>query len=98
MPRRPSAPRPRDFGQALLEAAAMLKKAAPLSLGYSKREWQSGRPGLPRRIQMFHLPKIILASGSPRRAQILTSVGWEFEKHVADIDETEGENELSEDY
>ena len=47
---------------------------------------------------MFHLPKIILASGSPRRAEILTSVGWEFEKHVADIDETEGENELPEDY
>lgn len=47
---------------------------------------------------MFHLPKIILASGSPRRSEILTSVGWEFEKHVADIDEAEGENELAEDY
>ena len=47
---------------------------------------------------MFHLPKLILASGSPRRAEILTSVGWEFEKHVADIDETEGENERAEDY
>ncbi|MFL6374411.1 MAG: Maf family protein, partial [Pyrinomonadaceae bacterium] len=47
---------------------------------------------------MFHLPKLILASGSPRRAEILTSVGWEFEKHVADIDEAEGENERAEDY
>jgi septum formation protein len=47
---------------------------------------------------MFHLPKLILASGSPRRAEILTSVGWEFEKHVADIDETEGANESPEDY
>jgi septum formation protein len=47
---------------------------------------------------MFHLPKLILASGSPRRAEILTSVGWEFEKHVADIDETEGEGERAEDY
>jgi len=47
---------------------------------------------------MFHLPKLILASGSPRRAEILTSVGWEFEKHVADIDETGGENERAEDY
>jgi septum formation protein len=47
---------------------------------------------------MFHLPKLILASGSPRRAEILTSVGWEFERHVADIDETEGENELPDDY
>ena len=28
----------------------------------------------------------------------MASVGWEFEKHVADIDETEGENERAEDY
>jgi septum formation protein len=38
---------------------------------------------------MVNLPKLILASGSPRRSEILTSVGWEFEKHVPDIDETE---------
>jgi septum formation protein len=36
---------------------------------------------------MFHLPKLILASGSP-----------EFEKHVPDIDETEGAGERAEDY
>lgn len=38
--------------------------------------------------------KLILASGSPRRSEILNAVGWKFEKHVADIDETEldGEN------
>lgn len=47
---------------------------------------------------MINLPKLILASGSPRRAEILTSVGWEFTKHVADIDETEHEGELPEDY
>ena len=43
---------------------------------------------------MLNLPKLILASGSPRRSEILNSVGWEFEKVVADIDETEfiGEN------
>jgi len=43
---------------------------------------------------LITLPKLILASGSPRRAEILRSVGWEFEKHSADIDETEraGEN------
>lgn len=35
------------------------------------------------------LPKLILASGSPRRSEILGFVGWDFEKHVADIDETE---------
>ncbi len=44
------------------------------------------------------LPKLILASGSPRRAEILTSVGWEFEKQVADVDETESLNENPQDY
>lgn len=42
---------------------------------------------------MMNLPKLILASGSPRRSEILGFVGWEFEKHVADIDETEFEGE-----
>lgn len=45
-----------------------------------------------------NLPKIILASGSPRRSEILTSVGWSFEKSVADIDESELEGETPEDY
>ena len=44
------------------------------------------------------LPKLILASGSPRRAEILNSVGWEFTKDVPDIDETEFPNEKPEDY
>jgi len=39
------------------------------------------------------LPKLILASGSPRRSEILGFVGWDFEKHVADIDETEKPDE-----
>jgi septum formation protein len=47
---------------------------------------------------MLNLPKIILASGSPRRAEILTSVGWPFEKRVADVDETELPGELPEAY
>lgn len=37
---------------------------------------------------MINVPKLILASGSPRRSEILNFVGWQFEKHVADIDET----------
>ena len=46
-----------------------------------------------------NLPKLILASGSPRRAEILTAVGWEFTKQVADIDETEfPADETPEDY
>jgi len=47
---------------------------------------------------MIKLPKLILASGSPRRSEILASVGWEFEKHVADIDKTEYEGEKPEVY
>ena len=47
---------------------------------------------------MMSLPKLILASGSPRRAEILTSVGWEFTKDVPDIDETELQGETPEDY
>lgn len=43
---------------------------------------------------MINPPKLILASASPRRAEILKAVGWEYEKQIADIDETElpGEN------
>ena len=47
---------------------------------------------------MIELPKLVLASGSPRRAEILTSVGWEFEKDVPDIDEAELPEESPEDY
>lgn len=47
---------------------------------------------------MNELPKLILASGSPRRSEILNSVGWEFKKHVADIDESERVGESPEDY
>lgn len=46
----------------------------------------------------MELPKLILASGSPRRREILSSVGWEFEKHVADIDESRRGDEMPEDY
>ncbi len=44
--------------------------------------------------QMIQLPTLVLASASPRRSEILASVGWEFTKHVADIDETERPGEL----
>lgn len=47
---------------------------------------------------MMNLPKLILASASPRRAEILKAVGWEFEKHTADIDETELPDENPADY
>ena len=47
---------------------------------------------------MIKLPPIVLASGSPRRAEILNSVGWEFTKSIPDIDETERIGESPEDY
>ncbi len=47
---------------------------------------------------MINLPKLILASGSPRRAEILSAVGWEFEKIVPEVDETEFEAENPADY
>lgn len=47
---------------------------------------------------MRKLPKLVLASGSPRRSEILTSVGWEFTKDVADIDESERKGETPENY
>ncbi len=46
----------------------------------------------------FELPKLILASGSPRRAEILNSVGWEFTKIVPDVDESVLEGEASDVY
>ena len=47
---------------------------------------------------MINLPKLILASQSPRRAEILTAVGWEFEKQTADVDESEFPDEKPENY
>jgi len=44
------------------------------------------------------LEKIILASRSPRRADILRSVGWPFEVIVAGVDETTHEGEAPTDY
>ena len=47
---------------------------------------------------MVSLPKLILASGSPRRSEIMNSVGWEFTKSVPDIDESERAGESPADY
>ena len=41
----------------------------------------------------FAYKKLVLASGSPRRAEILRAVGWPFETVVANIDETLQEGE-----
>ena len=47
---------------------------------------------------MIELPKLILASGSPRRAEIMRSVGWKFTKDVPDVDESILDGESPEDY
>lgn len=47
---------------------------------------------------MIELPKIILASASPRRAEILRTVGWPFEALPVDIDETRRAGENANDY
>ena len=47
---------------------------------------------------IVELPKLVLASGSPRRAEILSSVGWEFVKAVPDIDESERAGESPDAY
>lgn len=44
------------------------------------------------------LEPLVLASASPRRAEILRSVGWRFEAVAADIDETMREGEGAEEY
>lgn len=48
--------------------------------------------------EKFGLPPLILASGSPRRAEILGFVGWQFTKKVADIDESIMPGENAADY
>lgn len=42
---------------------------------------------------MIELPRIILASASPRRAEILRTVGWPFETLPVHIDESRRESE-----
>jgi len=42
--------------------------------------------------------KLILASGSPRRAELLKSAGFEFEVRAADIDESPLASEAASDY
>src|SRR2546421_5453283 len=43
--------------------------------------------------QAIELPKIVLASASPRRAEILRTVNWPFEILPMDIDETRAAGE-----
>ncbi|HLL74558.1 MAG TPA: Maf family protein [Pyrinomonadaceae bacterium] len=44
------------------------------------------------------LPRLVLASASPRRAEILRGVGWPFEAEAADVDESLRAGESPADY
>jgi septum formation protein len=46
----------------------------------------------------MNAPQLILASASPRRRELLTQIGIEFQQQVADIDETQRPGELPIDY
>src|SRR4029079_6570766 len=47
---------------------------------------------------MTDLPKIILASASPRRAEILRTIGWPFDTLPVQIDESRRPDESAADY
>jgi septum formation protein len=47
---------------------------------------------------MIALPRIVLASASPRRAEILCTVGWPFDTLPVDIDETRRAGESAIEY
>ncbi|MEJ7708769.1 MAG: Maf family protein [Pyrinomonadaceae bacterium] len=50
-----------------------------------ERQVEAASEAMPNRFVLEHL---VLASASPRRAEILRSVGWSFETSPADIDES----------
>src|SRR5260370_33594911 len=49
-------------------------------------------------MRMIVMPKLVLASASPRRAEILRAIGWPFEALPADIDESRHDHEDAETY
>ncbi|MCA1593131.1 MAG: Maf family protein [Acidobacteria bacterium] len=51
-----------------------------------EREPQAGSTGRPARLD--GVEPLVLASSSPRRAEILRAVGWPFEANAANVDET----------
>lgn len=55
-----------------------------------------GRAGVARGAGVME--PLVLASGSPRRSEILRAVGWPFEAVVPDVDETLSADEAAEDY
>src|SRR5436309_3278993 len=54
-------------------------------------DYSAGHPG--NGAWIGALPKIVLASASPRRAEILRTVNWPFEVLPMDVDETRKQDE-----
>lgn len=54
----------------------------------SSNDGPANRPDYLNHPNHLHLPRVILASGSPRRSNLLTTLGINFEVIVSDIDET----------
>src|SRR5687767_10173106 len=48
----------------------------------------AGRDSSTREPLPVHLPKLLLASSSPRRSQILEMIGWPFEIGAIEVDES----------
>ena len=62
----------------------------------NERERQAGNRDL--KVETIGLEPLVLASASPRRTEILRAVGWPFEAHPANIDESMAEGEPAADY
>jgi septum formation protein len=60
----------------------------------NERASQAERPSA----RGVELPRLVLASASPRRAEILRAVGWEFETAPSDIDESARAGESPREY
>jgi septum formation protein len=63
-----------------------------------ENERESQAEGRERAESACNMEPLILASGSPRRSEILSAVGWPFEAFAADIDETPKAGEQAEEY
>lgn len=49
-------------------------------------------------LSLVSMEPLVLASASPRRAEILRAVGWPFETAPADLDETQRDNESAQEF
>src|SRR2546423_44080 len=62
----------------------------------NERVSQAWSTGVVRHLE--GMSPLVLASGSPRRAEILRAVGWPFETCPANVDETRAPEERAEDF